>query len=396
MEKVSANTITQLTAEAAGLKGELPTTAQMIEDIRGEFNRKLQSLGKLMHQSGRKRNSFHHAHARISDELKEFESIIVRVPNGFRLAPVWYTRGVSSQNKVLEPEFHAIVRPAFLRYLAANHTAELSALGMCEKGIEQLSKGLDPIDSTGRLYAVNVDHIIERAGGGVISATEHAEIDPLMPQGSGPTHRINHFSNLILMPIHVHEIKNSLNHLQFRLKKNGPDIKEGESIWMLMLVPETGPEHTGYVAQPQGNGLQTASPKLRVQHTSSLELAVSTSRQAQNFLEGHLLNPQQKEFLPPVLDELAGRLTAAFNDAFKPRGDIKAFRRFYEGDSFTYLRKGTQILPAEDRKKLDKAMQQIDCGIAVRFQERAKKKANSGGKKSYPSRSERQRARHHG
>jgi hypothetical protein len=268
------------------------------------------------------------------------------------------------------------VRPEFIRYLAENHAGELGALGICQQGIDRMKKGLDPVDPSGRLYAVNIDHIIERNGGGKASLTK--EIDPQMPSGSKPTFLVNHFSNFVLLPIQVHELKNALNDLQEASK-----TPLGQSKWVLMIVPEAGPGYSGYVTQPQGQ-LQLLAT--HVQHTSALQLAVSTANQISVILEGITQNPEQEkreeELLKPALDDMAVRLKAAFNDASRPRQSLKPFLRFYQGEKFSALRRKVEVLPQAEAVELRRTMQWIDDGIKTRFNQYAsrKKPANNNGK----------------
>ncbi len=384
MKKVSADTVTELTA-AAGSGAAPPTAEEMIEQIRTRLTLKVKSLAKLMQsaqQSGKSKKgatpAFKISHGRAVEELHEFEALVANVPNGFRLAPALYTPIDQKQNSSVYSQFGRRVRPQFMRFLANNHADELAALGISPQGIERMKKGLDPVDANGRLYDVNIDHIIERFGGGTVSTTE--EVDPQMPHGSEPTYLANHFSNLILLPTQVHNLKNSLNELQQAAK-----TPKGQSAWILMIVPETGPGHAGYVAQPQGH-LETKQGTLRVAHTSTLQLVTGTAFSVDNILENIIKDPAQKDrhkaLLKPALDDLSGRLAAAFNDASKPRADMKAFLRFYQGDQFKSLRGKVEALPPGETVHLRKTLQWVDDGITARFNNQSAKKAANNNKKA--------------
>lgn len=161
------------------------------------------------------------------------------VPDGFELKPLVYTRVSTKQNKVVYEEFRRKVRPRFYQYLAQTQKRELRAMGICEYGIRRMAKGQHPRNRDGRDYAVSIDHIIERSGAGQMSY-EKAQ-DPLMNetykkgQTTPEIFKVNHFSNLILLPDHIHfDRKNVINEIQ-QLQKN---VRPGESIWALMMIPK--------------------------------------------------------------------------------------------------------------------------------------------------------------
>lgn len=384
MKKVSADTIAELTAAAAltpGSGGTPPTAGQMIDQIRTKLTLKVTSLTKSMQQgqkNGQGPTAFKISYQRAVEEVQEFEQIVANVPRGFRLTPVLYSVIESSQNSRVYSQFGSYVRPEFMRYLANDHAGELATLGVCPQGIDRMKKGLDPVDPNGRLYDVNIDHIIERFGGGKASLTQ--EVDPLMPPGSKPTYLVNHFSNFILLPTQVHNLKNKLNELQ-----DAPKTPQGESKWVLMIVPKAGPAHAGYVAQPQGQ-LQTRQGNVHVRRTNPLQLAESTSFSVGNILDCIARNPGQKErhteLLKPALEDLAGRLTTAFNEVSKARQNPKPFLRFYQGKKFKALRQELEGLPPDETTQLRKTLQWIDGGIEARFNRHAKKKPANNNKKS--------------
>ena len=190
----------------------------------------------------------------------------------------------------------------------------------------------------------------------------------------------NHFNNFIFLPRHIHELKNTLNHLQDEFQK-----PHDQGRWVLMIVPEAGPGQTGYVAPPQTQQLTTHGG-VHVQRTSTLQMAVSTANQVDNILENIALNPEQKkrqeELLKPALDDMTEKLTTAFNDASKPRRreDFKSFRRFYEGEKFSALRLKVEALPLDKTVQLRKTLESIDSGINSLFNRHAKKKPANNNK----------------
>ena len=382
MKKVSADTITELTvsySDGTGKSASPPTSQQLIEQIRADLTLRIESLKKSMQRSQEsepqktvdtKKSAFKISHTKAVEELQKFEKIVGNVPKGFRLAPVLYNRIEQDQNARVYAQFGSYVRPEFMRYLANNHANELNTLGICQEGIERMKSGLDPVDTAGRLYDVNVDHIIERFGGGKASTTK--EVDPEMPYGSKPTYIVNHFSNLILLPTKVHALKNMLNEMQ-----DAAQTLRNQNKWVLMLVPEAGPGHSGYVAQPQSTSLESKNnmPSHRV---TTLQTAETTGKQLKNILADVPQNVEQQKrqerLLRPMLKDMVGRLTTAFNDASKPRQDIKSFLKYYQGESFTALREKIQELPLNEAVELRKTMQWIDSRIDARFNKQAARK----------------------
>ncbi|MFH1158555.1 MAG: hypothetical protein V1721_06695 [Pseudomonadota bacterium] len=222
LKNVDADTVGKLTAESAFLckPSEIsPTAEEMIVRIRAEL-------------------------ASREEDLKKFNDLVDNMPKGFRLVPVLYTKVDSKQNAEVMTEFSGRVRRLFLQHLANTYEAELDALGIPPHGIEQMKKGNNPDDGNDALYAIDVDHLVERSGGGRMSMEK--EVDPMMPAGSTPTFRINHFSNLFLLPEQIHGVKNWMNDLQ-GIHKMGT----GESKWVLMMIPEAAPDRSGFITPRQ-------------------------------------------------------------------------------------------------------------------------------------------------
>jgi hypothetical protein len=400
MKKVSADTITDMTIRSgpsAGPPSPTPSVQQLIAEIRSTLLLREKALAQLAEQSregaapGDPPTAYEISHRRAAEGIKEFEKILANVPDGFRLVPVLYTTVDQKQNEKIKREFSARVRPHFLHFLAEEYADELKALGIGPRGVEMMRKGLYPVDAAGNLYAMNIDHIIECFGGGKMSLQK--ETDPLMPAGSNPTFLVNHFSNFILLPIQVHEFKNLLNGLQ-----NLAQTKTGESRWALMLIPETGPGRSAYIAPPQKpghplHGLRTHSenPEHQIKHASYMV------DQVHDALRSDITGAASQEiFLRPAIEDLAGRLEIAFNSAAgSSNGYYKAFLRFYSGEKMATLRKETENLPYPEASRLHKAMGNIDASIRARFNRRANDNARIGRKTGKARRKDRnQRHRH--
>lgn len=227
MKKVSARSITQLTAGAAcndlTSLASKHTVTPSIEDL----------IATLREDA--------------PDKAAQLEAAMANIPVGFALVPTLYTRIKQSENAALENEYLPSVRPQFLKFLAATQKQELRALGICEHGIARMARGLDPASVTGERYALSVDHIIERSGSGRLSDARAK--DPQRRDAGAETYPVNHFANLILLPQDIHDFKNRLNALQ-----DIGSMKDGQSRWILMLVPVTDEAHHGYVARPQPAG----------------------------------------------------------------------------------------------------------------------------------------------
>jgi hypothetical protein len=387
MEKVSADTISKLTATYVLPSSEpvkpQPAAPELIKQVRADLQKKIDDLTKSMGGSSQ-RSAFSIARDKALIELATFEKIVANPPKGFRLAPVLYSRINSRQNDKTYSQFTAYVRRDFMRFLAENHAEELRTLGIAPAGIERMKAGLSPVNESGRLYEVNVDHIIERFGGGKASLTE--EIDPQRPPGSGKTFLVNHFSNLLLLPKTVHELKNKLNEIQ-------NVVQQGKPKWVLMVVPEAAPGHSGYVAQPQKERLETQEKRqprnnLSVYRMNALEVAESTLEEINGIFVSITKAPEQKEeyeaMLKPALEDMSIRLETAFNEAHKPHHSPKPFKAFYEGKNFSTLREKVAALPVNQSDKLRTTIESIDTGLKDTYNLRARRTANNNQKPPAP------------
>ncbi len=422
MKKVSADTVTGLTAASGfspGTYGTPPTAEEMIDQIRATLTRRKEALARQYRLPKAKTTepptAFEISYQRAVEDMQEFEKIVASVPNGFKLTPVLYSKIKQEENDKIMAEYRGRVRRNFLIYLANNHADELSALGICQHGIDRMKKGLDPADKDDLRYDISTDHIIERGGGGKLSLEK--AVDPLLPPGTQPTYKVNHINNFILLPEQIHEFKNALNGLQ-----KVSNIQRGQSAWILMLVPTTGPGRSGFVAAPQspnhhlyGVGKHQQTMSNRINHTALMadqaHGALYTFQQ--NITTAHLLkaakesaeqqaktvvtlmqeekksgpapgkrslslafnesvakDPVRKVFLEtslkPALEEATRQLKSAFDYATRPSqtpDNYDLFVKFYRGRNVTALRRITENIPLDETLHMHEVFQQIDGGI---------------------------------
>lgn len=422
LKKVSADTVTELTINSGfspGSHGAQPTAQQMIDKIRAELTMRVEALDRQIKQSKNNPKSpptaFQIAYPKAVKELEDFEKIIASIPNGFRLEPVLYSKIDQAQNAKVYSEYSSRVRPDFMYYLAHNHATELAGIGICQHGIEMMKKGLDPTDQNGHLYSVNVDHIVERSGGGNWSLQK--AVDPQMPAGRPPTYLVNHFTNFVLLPKAIHNLKNELNNLQKSYK-----TPVGESTWVLMLVPETGPGQSAYIAAPQGQlhsiygaqAYQKESSEQRIRHAEFMadrvRDAIDVFREippqqslSQVFNSASAPTPEQQArldtFVKPAIQDLTWRLKAAFDGFGRSQqgsNNHKAFIDLYQGRTISVLRKEMAGLPIGEAVQLNELFKEIDTSLQARFNKNAPpSKPSNDNRTSTPYRKKKRR-RHYG
>ncbi len=268
--KADTKTITALTAESGfgdGVTETPPAADQMIAQIRDRLASQVKALAKACqqaHPDNSRPTLFDIAYPLAVQRLQQFDEVIENIPKGFVLAPVLYSKIKRAENDTVWKEFGSRVQHSFFAFLANDHSEELRALGICERGIKRMKAGRAPVNEDGVPYFMNVDHIIERAGAGQLSTRK--EVDPLMPPDSEPTYSVNHFSNLILLSEEAHAYKNFLNELQEVAR-----CRPGDSKWVLMMVPEASLGYSGFVAQQQdpqhplhGLSLRTKDPSAKI------------------------------------------------------------------------------------------------------------------------------------
>lgn len=254
-KRVSADTITDITKSAQfGATGKEasspPTPEDLIDKIRLRLKKQTFAAQAVLDaadpENERQIAPREAALKQAQENEKIFEDLLNNVPEGFRLAPVFYDRITMEENNAIKEEYSYHVRPRFLKFLADNYAQDLQALGVPGEGIARMKGGLDPVDARGNLFNLTVDHIIERAGSGMLGKTK--SVDPDQP-GSAPAFNINHFGNFILLPEKVHEYKNTLNDLQ-----EASDMPYGKGKWILMMTPERNARQAGFVCPPQKKG----------------------------------------------------------------------------------------------------------------------------------------------
>jgi hypothetical protein len=339
--RVSAETITQQTAqpEFHGLAAILdaPSASNLLRSIRSGMKTAAQN---------------------------NFDTLLNKIPAGFRLVPVFY---VPAAQRFGDAEFGA-ARKEFLMHLAENQTAELAALGICDAGISSMSRGLLPANAEGRVYDVDVDHIIERNGSGLY-LTEEAADDlragaPIVPQ-------VNHFGNFILLPRAVHDVKNRLNEIQ-----GLHSLKPGQEKWGVMMAPETMtgvcPAKTGYVLSFKTNDLYTRIQQSR-DAVGRLIDVFSAVQDMKGKIEisdmtryGKIKTRQVKEEILPALATLSKSLKTVFRESaartIYPE-EYVAFRRFYDSAPTKTLRGLVALIGFSEAAVLKQAFALIDADI---------------------------------
>lgn len=287
MKKVSATTITQLTARAAvgplsSLSNALvtPDAADLIAQLEQD----------------------------APQAARELQDLQKQMPEGFALAPVLYTRIPAERRASIESEYLFSVRQRFLKFLANTQADALKRLGVCEHGIARMARGLDPANKDGRYYDLSVDHIIERAGSGRLS--DERRPDP-QRRDEVQVWPVNHFGNLMLMPKEVHDFKNRLNGLQGMHK-----MQDGESRWILMMVPVRSQRDHGYVCPPQAQAVRHYPPNAAQQMKETGTLAAEAAQLFEELQRDAAMNKTLH-----LLEALAGKKRAAnANDRLQPVG----------------------------------------------------------------------------
>jgi len=256
-KKVSADTISKMTLES-GFSSDKnimpPTVDELIQKIRKKLNTNIKHLeNKVKDVKSSKRVSsepesmspFEISLMRTIEQKEKFEALIATdMPKGFKLTPVLYSKITREENAKTWKEFSKKVKRPFLMFLGNNHEAELKNLGLCQHAIDKIKQGLNPVDKDGMKYDINIDHIIERSGGGDLSLTK----SPDSANNSRNSFFVNHFNNFIILPLKIHLVKNTLNEAQ-----NAAMTPHGKSQWVLMMIPENNPNFSGFVARPQDN-----------------------------------------------------------------------------------------------------------------------------------------------
>ncbi len=250
-KRVSAETITEITG-APGFGEQktpipaAPTAQDLIDKTRLRLAKEVFAAEAWLDAADRENErtiEMRQKDVKLAKEnQKLFEDLIADVPNGFKLVPTFYSRITTDENNLIKDEYSYSVRPRFIKFLGDNYGDDLRALGIPEAGIERMKGGLDPSDDNDTFYRLNVDHIVERAGSGMMGKTRSPDPD----NGNRMAYNVNHLGNFVLLPEQVHEYKNKLNDLQV-----ASDMPFAKGKWILMMAPERNDIHHGFVAQPQ-------------------------------------------------------------------------------------------------------------------------------------------------
>lgn len=251
--RVSAETITEITSSPGfappGKNATPPSAEDIIKSTRKDIDARIDKFNRLLSGplSGEDNLRARESLTKAKADKELYETALKEVPEGFKLVPVLYSKITQEQNGAIHSEYLSNVRSRFLKFVGENHADGARKLGICEHGIERMKQGLDPADSEGRPYEMNIDHIIERAGSGLWANSK--EKDPDQAPEVEDKFRQNHFGNLILIPEKIHNYKNTLNNLQ-RIGQ----LQPGESKWILMMVPERNELNAGFICPPQTKG----------------------------------------------------------------------------------------------------------------------------------------------
>lgn len=169
-----------------------------------------------------------HASSGKAKNIDKLLTAIANIPPEMDIITLAYTKITPEQNNAVWAEFQAHSEPAFYRHLAANHANALKAAGFCDYAISCLERGLSPTTEDGMPYNVDVDHVVERAGGGRMSLEK--SVDPAT--GGPETFPVNHIGNLCLIMKSWHHTKNDLNGAQ-----NIGATPVGETRMLCMALP---------------------------------------------------------------------------------------------------------------------------------------------------------------
>lgn len=213
-----------------GLDSEKITTA--LAALTAEQQQNLARRSDAMFKQEGFADVLHRMEGGKQKKLTELVQKLADMPDGMQIITTNYVRIDKEQNDKVWLEFQEKAEPAFYKHLAATREAELRDAGFCDYAIDCLRRGLGPTNAQGISYNVDIDHLTERAGGGVM-CTEKS-VDPVL--GGDAMFPINHASNLCLIMREVHvQVKNEINALQ-----NISEVPHGETRRIMMAVPEEG------------------------------------------------------------------------------------------------------------------------------------------------------------
>ena len=361
IKNINSSNISQITLEKALLRDEkidsrIPTTEELIEKIRKDLDKKIKILQDKTREYKQQLSAdkkhlpspFEIALNKSIQKKNKLEEIITNIPKGFTLVPVLYSKPNKKDYSKLNTNFKKS-KESFYKFLALNHADELQKLGICQYGIERMKLGIPPANEQKQLYKINIDHIIELSGCGIMASEQY--FDPNKNTAEEPTQPVNHFSNFILLPEQIHKWKNDLNDLQ-----DNQDQRYNTNEWVLMLIPENSPDSSGFVATPQEkthplHGLETYK-KNENSATTSLKFQLSLFKKSyQKHLKSKFYEAAEKKELLEDFKLKTTDLKQALKQAFNIVSRLKAqnicnFIDFYNKKEFQKIKK--QIDPITD------------------------------------------------
>ncbi len=407
-KRVSAETITEITSSPGfalpGRSSNSPSSDDIIQSTRLDIAARVDKFTRALSGalSGEDTLRARESLTKAQVDKEQFETALKEVPEGFKLVPVLYSKITQEQNGAIHEEYLTNVRSRFLQFIGENHAEAARKLGICDTGIERMKRGLDPADSEGRPYEMNIDHIIERAGSGLWANSK--EKDPDQNAEVEDKFRQNHFGNLILIPEKIHNYKNMLNNLQ-RISQ----LQPGESKWVLMMVPERNEQNAGFICPPQTPGsrwdilavrphdpardthhadfivkqtndrirefrsnpiadktLQAIEEVARKYKRSVVDMADdrvkgrgSLSKIFNDLLDHDEAARDIEKLMRPLLKECAASINKAFESAVDNMGDpvkgqklIASFAGFFRGGAMKTLRDQASKLPVPEAKEI--------------------------------------------
>lgn len=372
--RVSAANITALTGDAgpAGY-AHAPTPEKMIKRIRRRLQENIEAskTDSWPHAENMPRISSDDARVEAVTAARDFEKILKDLPPGFKLTPVLYTRVSREDAHEIDTEF-TVTRPRFLSFLGERHSDQLRAMGLDDHAINRMKKGLDPVDANNKAFYLNVDHIIERAGSGTLVKVKSRDPDCTCCEVS--VSPVNHFGNLMLLPGQIHAAKNRLNEIQ-----GMRSIKEGESRWILMMIPECPGDKPRFVTPPLPQshplgGLITYAkdPKATLGHAFKMTQRIAGAmknfayHQRQNVnLKDEAFSRKFGGFFSAVFQDACDRILEAFNSAAdKTRGHtirpaVDRFKEFFHGRELDAIEQNANLLPDAEADAFDRTIQVI-------------------------------------
>lgn len=405
--RITAENITGITGAAdfhGGIEaGPAPTVEALIADIRQRLYSQIEKA-----QAHPAVQTTHRRYlARAKRKSDEFEAAVNNVPEGFKLTPVFYAKVSQEENDSVTREFGTRVRAGFLGFLADHHRDDLLQLGFSVHAVERMKRRLEPADKDRRYYDVSVDHIIEHSGGGYWAQKQ--EMDPDRPPRHTPKFRVNHFGNLVLLPMEVHKAKNTLNAVQ-KISALNP----GEGRWVLMIIPEcdtpvcprqkaeSAYQGLGYLPENAQTSLMRAAESGRDLYTSLMNfrhqrgIAEVLGPYFPSSIKGvrafHAANDNRgltekfnnlmkdrndlshslRHGLQPAIQQAKESLKEAFaraanvSQSQKRQRSLKNFAATFDSATISFLRSALSIVPNQKAKDFCKTCRVIDKQLAKR------------------------------